>query len=50
MSIRFVLGFMFGLLLGASVALAVAPQPGGATRSQLWEKVKERTHRNGDLA
>ncbi len=32
------------------MALAFAPQPGVATRQQLWEKVKERAGRNnGDL-
>ncbi len=46
MSIRFILGFLIGFMLGASVALAFAPQPGAATRQQLWEKVKERTHRH----
>lgn len=46
MSIRFILGFIIGVMLGASVALAFAPQPGAATRQQVWEKVKERTRRN----
>jgi gas vesicle protein len=46
MSLRFILGFIIGFMLGASVALALAPQPGAATRQQLWEKVKERARRN----
>ncbi len=50
MSIRFVLGFLIGFMLGASVALALAPQPGADTRHQVWEKVKERSQRNGGEA
>ncbi len=46
MSLRFILGFVIGLMLGASVALAFAPQPGTDTRHQLWEKVRERARRN----
>ena len=42
MRIRFILGLMFGLMLGGSVALALAPQPGSVTRQRLWEKVRER--------
>jgi gas vesicle protein len=47
MGIRFILGFFVGFMLGGSVALAFAPQPGTLTRQQLWEKVKERARRNG---
>ena len=36
MTIRFVLGLIIGLLLGASFALAIAPQDGAANRQQLW--------------
>lgn len=43
MTIRFILGFLIGLLLGASIALAFAPQPGEHTRHRLWQKVRERT-------
>lgn len=50
MTIRFILGFLVGFMLGASVALALAPQPGTATRQQLWEKVKERSRRNNGEA
>ncbi len=46
MTLRFILGFLIGVLLGASLALAFAPQPGAATRQQLWGKVKERSHRS----
>jgi gas vesicle protein len=42
MSLRFILGFLIGAMLGASIALALAPQPGAATRYRVWEKVKER--------
>lgn len=45
-SIRFIVGFLFGFLLGASVALAFAPQPGTLTRQQLWERVKDRARRD----
>ena len=48
MKIRFVLGILVGMMLGASMALAFAPQPGVATRQQLWVKVKERASRNSD--
>ncbi len=41
MSIRFVLGLLIGLMLGASVALTIAPDP-RAARKQLWETVRER--------
>ena len=47
MGIRFILGFLVGFMLGTSVALAFAPQPGTLTRQQLWERVKERARRNG---
>jgi len=46
MTLRFILGFLIGFLLGASIALALAPQPGAATRHQLWEKVGERGRPN----
>lgn len=42
MSIRFILGLVIGLCIGASVALALAPQGGATTRQQLWEKAKDR--------
>ncbi len=47
MTIRFVLGLFIGLLLGASFALALAPQGGAATRRQLWGKATERAGRGG---
>ena len=46
MTIRFILGFVIGLMLGASIALALAPQPGATTRQQIWGKVRERPHRD----
>ncbi len=45
MSIRFILGLLIGLCIGASVALALAPQGGAATRQQLWEKATDRVAR-----
>ena len=50
MSIRFILGLLIGVMLGMSIALAFAPQPGVDTRHQLWQKVRERARRNnGEL-
>lgn len=40
MSLRFILGFTIGLAIGISVALALAPQPGAATRQQLAERMR----------
>ncbi len=42
MSIRFILGLIIGLSIGAWVALALAPQGGATTRQQLWEKAADR--------
>ena len=42
---RFLLGFMLGLLIGASIALAFAPQPGVETRTKVVSKVRERANR-----
>ena len=39
---RFILGFTFGLLVGASIALAFAPQPGTETRAKIAERVRAR--------
>jgi len=39
---RFILGFVLGLLIGASIALALAPQPGNETRAKLIERVRAR--------
>ena len=47
MTIRFIVGFMFGASLAATVVLALAPQPGYATRRQLLQKVRERTGQTG---
>ena len=46
MTIRFILGVLIGFMLGASIALAIAPQPGAVTRHQVWEQVKERARRD----
>jgi len=40
MSIRFLLGFLIGAMIGATFALALAPQPGSATRQQFLGKVR----------
>jgi len=48
MTVRFILGFLVGFLLGASIALAFAPQPGTDTRHRLWDQVKERARHNGE--
>ena len=42
MTIRFLLGLTIGMLVGASFALALAPQGGAETRQQLWNKAAER--------
>ena len=42
MTIRFLLGVIIGMLVGASFALALAPQGGAATRQQLWDKAAKR--------
>ncbi|MCI0856939.1 MAG: YtxH domain-containing protein [Chloroflexi bacterium] len=47
MTIRFVFGLIIGLLVGASFALAIAPQGGAATRRQLWDKAADRVGRGG---
>jgi gas vesicle protein len=47
MVMRFLLGFVLGLLVGASIALAFAPQPGVETRTKVLTKVRERGNRNG---
>ncbi len=46
MTFRFILGFLIGVMLGASIAMALAPQPGAETRHQLMDKVRERTRRD----
>ncbi len=48
MSIRFILGLFIGLTIGATVALALAPQSGEATRRQLMEQATSRAgHTSG---
>ena len=42
MSIRFVIGLLIGLTIGASVALALAPKGGAETRQELWQKARDR--------
>jgi gas vesicle protein len=45
---RFVVGFLLGILVGASIGLVLAPQPGSQTRSIVVERVKQRARRNGE--
>jgi gas vesicle protein len=47
---RFFLGFVFGLLIGASIALALAPQPGIETRAKIVEQVRARRRANQEPA
>jgi gas vesicle protein len=42
---RFLVGFLLGMLIGAFIALALAPQPGSATRSVIVERVRQRARR-----
>ena len=49
MSFRFMLGFLIGVALGASLALTLASQSGEATRHQLWDKLREK-RAHGDPA
>lgn len=37
---RFVLGLLLGIMLGASVGLLLAPQPGSQTRQALRERLR----------
>jgi gas vesicle protein len=47
---RFLVGFLLGMLIGAFIALALAPQPGGETRSTLIERVRQRARRGEEPA
>jgi gas vesicle protein len=42
---RFLVGFLLGMLVGAFIALALAPQPGSETRSVIVERVRQRARR-----
>lgn len=42
---RFLFGFFLGFLIGATLALALAPQPGIETRARVIERMRERTHK-----
>jgi gas vesicle protein len=47
---RFLVGFLLGVLIGASIALAMAPQPGRETRSIVIERVRQRARRDTEAA
>jgi len=47
---RFVVGFLLGMLIGAFIALAAAPQPGTETRSIIMERVRQRARRGEESA
>jgi gas vesicle protein len=40
---RFMLGLIFGIVLGVSLGLLVAPQPGSETRRVLQERMRRAT-------
>ena len=42
MRLRFILGLLIGMMLGASIGLALVPHPGIVTRQRLWERGKTR--------
>jgi gas vesicle protein len=39
---RFLVGFLLGMPVGAFIALALAPQPGSETRSIILGRVRQR--------
>lgn len=41
MSMRFILGLLIGMAIGASIALAIAPQGGESTRKEILRKAKD---------
>ena len=45
MAMRFLFGFFLGFLIGATLALALAPQPGIETRARVIERMRERTRK-----
>jgi len=47
---RFLVGFLLGMLIGAFIALALAPQPGSETRSIIVERVRQRARRGEEPA
>lgn len=47
---RFLVGFLLGVLIGASIALALAPQPGSETRHIVIERVRQRARRDGEAS
>jgi gas vesicle protein len=42
MAVRFFIGFLLGFMIGASVALAFAPEPGERTRAKWMGRMRER--------
>ena len=46
---RFLIGLLVGIAMGAAVGLLVAPQPGSETRRALRERVRRAGEEIGDL-
>jgi gas vesicle protein len=42
---RFLVGLLLGMLIGAFIALALAPKPGSETRNIIAERVRQRARR-----
>jgi gas vesicle protein len=42
MRLRFIFGMLIGMVLGASIGLALVPHPGIVTRQRLWERARSR--------
>jgi gas vesicle protein len=47
---RFLVGFLLGIIIGAFIALAAAPQQGSETRSIIMERVRQRARRGEEPA
>jgi hypothetical protein len=48
MKLRFILGLLIGMMLGASIGLALVPHPGIVTRQRLWERGRARLRQQRD--
>lgn len=40
---KFFIGFLLGLTVGASIGLAFAPEPGARTRAKVMDRMREKT-------